>query len=99
MDLKNIYFKKLTDSFTHKIVATEDSETKKSSRSEIKIFSKDLNDNSPIFKENEYTATIKENEGANDSVIRINATDLDVSPEFGQDSIRYQTMKFYYNNW
>ncbi|XP_037070644.1 cadherin-23-like [Pollicipes pollicipes] len=72
-----------------KVVATGDNEKKSSSSSDVIITLNDVNDNSPVFEKDAYAVSIKESCSSGDDVIAVAATDADITPEFGNASIRY----------
>ncbi|XP_057368096.1 cadherin-23-like [Daphnia carinata] len=79
---------------TFQVVATEVSGSQTSQYSTVNLFSRDINDNSPVFPNN-YTANIVENLDVGSPVIKIQATDADVSSTYGQPSIRYSFVEIY----
>lgn len=69
------------------VVATAVSGDQTSQTSTVNLYARDINDNSPVFSEN-YTANIVENLAIGSLVIKVQATDADVSSAYGQPSIR-----------
>uniref|UniRef100_A0A3Q3VWP9 Cadherin domain-containing protein n=1 Tax=Mola mola TaxID=94237 RepID=A0A3Q3VWP9_MOLML len=59
------------------LTATDGGRPAKSGTMEILIQVLDVNDNSPVFTKDAYSATLKENSAPGTSVIQLNATDLD----------------------
>ena len=55
----------------------------------VNIFSRDVNDNSPLFTKQILQANIVENEEVELALVAItSATDADISENFGQPSVR-----------
>lgn len=75
----------------YQIVATEKSGTGRKNVANVTITSQDINDNSPVFAQQNYdNVVIRENIEIGSLVVDIDATDADASSaEFGQASIRY----------
>lgn len=73
------------------LVVAEETNTKEglSSTATVTVQIQDLNDNSPVFEKNSYTALISEDATEGTEVITINAKDRD-SGDFGTQGIRYQ---------
>ncbi|XP_072252481.1 protocadherin alpha-8-like [Leuresthes tenuis] len=61
-----------------RLTAVDGGKPAKSGNIEITVNVLDVNDNSPVFTEELYTATLKENVAVGTGVIRVNATDLDL---------------------
>ena len=76
------------------LVATEKDPAGRSTTATVNIWSADVNDNSPVFlslthpDDGSYEVTIPENSPISSAVITILTEDLDVSPQFGSDSVR-----------
>ena len=76
--LRNTRLDRETASKYELIVTAEDDGTPKlSSDTKVIITVSDVNDNSPIFKNTEYTKTISESVGPGSTLIRVTATDKD----------------------
>ena len=72
------------------VVATETETAEKlSSTATVTVQVQDLNDNSPAFDKDSYTAIVSENAEAGTEVIQITANDRD-SGDFGSQGIRYR---------
>jgi len=67
--------------------------TSSTSSSTVNVYSKDVNDNTPVYNNAEsdgnYVISIIENMEPLTQIIQIVASDADISPEFGTPSIRY----------
>ncbi|XP_075337475.1 protocadherin alpha-8-like isoform X15 [Odontesthes bonariensis] len=61
-----------------RLTAVDGGKPAKSGNIEIIVNVLDVNDNSPVFTEEVYTAALKENVAVGTGVIRVNATDLDL---------------------
>ncbi|KAI9562557.1 hypothetical protein GHT06_010010 [Daphnia sinensis] len=80
---------------TFQVVATEVSGSQRISQSStVNLYARDINDNSPVFSNN-YTTNIVENMAVDSPVIKIQASDADVSSAYGQPSIRYSFVESY----
>ncbi|KAK4025229.1 hypothetical protein OUZ56_014304 [Daphnia magna] len=79
---------------TFQVVATAVSGDQTSQTSTVNLYARDINDNSPVFSDN-YTANIVENLDIGSLVIKVQATDADVSSAYGQPSIRYSFVESY----
>lgn len=75
------------------LVATENVGKNRTAIATANIWSRDVNDNPPVFLETgpdgSYVVTILENSVPLTPAFKVSATDADVSPEFGTDSIRF----------
>ncbi|CAH1247055.1 CDH23 [Branchiostoma lanceolatum] len=59
------------------------------STTEVVIEVEDQNDNGPVFNQQEYNVSVREDISAGDTVLRVFASDADMSAELGQDSVIY----------
>ncbi|XP_047489336.1 cadherin-23-like [Penaeus chinensis] len=79
------------DNLTFTLTATESSNPSNIDTATLVVKINDVNDNSPVFLENEYNVDVSETEVMGFLVTTVKATDKDISPEFGTDSIRYSS--------
>ena len=71
------------------MTATEKSVPEHKSTMSIKVTLEDVNDQSPVFEMDPYSAEIAEGSPAGTNVIKVAATDADTLLEIGNASIRY----------
>eukprot|EP00058_Branchiostoma_floridae_P024852 XP_002610342.1 hypothetical protein BRAFLDRAFT_72456 [Branchiostoma floridae] len=71
------------------VTATDGGNHTLNSTTRVVIEVEDQNDNGPVFNQQEYNVSVREDISAGDTVLRVFASDADMSEELGQDSVIY----------
>ncbi|XP_019635319.1 PREDICTED: cadherin-23-like [Branchiostoma belcheri] len=77
------------DMFELTVTATDGGNHSVNSTTRVVIEVEDQNDNGPVFNQQEYNVSVREDISAGDTVLRVFASDADMSEELGQDSVIY----------
>lgn len=84
-------YEKTQDNLTFTLTATEVSDPSHVGTATLVVMINDVNDNRPVFSEPVYNVNVNETEPEGFHVTTVKATDSDISPDFGTDSIRYSS--------
>lgn len=71
------------------LTATEVRNSSHTDTATVTITLLDVNDEAPVFSQSRYSKDVEEGTSLNATVLKVEADDNDVSPEFGKASIRY----------